>query len=691
MVSKLEVMENNQKNSEQATISQGVRILCNMDQLKRSAKHVLSCASTVYNASVAGSEFDFSVGSEYGEPLSHATMAMIHRWIPGATIEEETHEDHLASENTLAHMNTSAFVDLKPSDRDITAASQTTVVEDSLVAWSDSESEFEFEIIERLFAKAEQQYAQRSYSEAETLFRRALKRVNKLPSAKRNLPKFKNGQMRLAMACYSQSKLSDTEALLISLTRDHAATNADAVRILRASHALAQVYLTGSNYDQAESYCRKALLGRRRIHGKMDESYFDSVSLLSLIYQAKGDSEESAVYKDMVPDVHYESFVSSYDVSLLPESIPVLPSRDDNEQIGTDETQTPSHPILKANVSEMRSARSLSAERPSSGSNQRGQTDDHDRFCEPDRSQNPTGPVIEGSRDEVQPITQGIIRGKQSPIESFNELEDISAPVKSNPSGLPSELEDTSHQRSPSNHSDAPDARQNIKPKTLALLSDLLAKSDDVIQTEAQGVWKSNFTDQGIAYSVGDDVKEHIMYAASWWTSPEVILQLIREWTEPRYGGSRTRIDAKGRVVQPTLGSSGYDTNETALIAAARHGRVVIVALLLMYGANIHDTDALGRTSLHCAIMYDRQDVVQVLLDEGADLNRKCTIAGDTPLHYAVAHKKEFMIKLLLDRGAEVNTPNKFGQTPWHYSATSGYRTRLLPSPLKSATDLVKE
>lgn len=74
-------------------------------------------------------------------------------------------------------------------------------------------------------------------------------------------------------------------------------------------------------------------------------------------------------------------------------------------------------------------------------------------------------------------------------------------------------------------------------------------------------------------------------------------------------------------------------------------------------GATPHDPG--GETPLHLAAQ--RQDVVKILLEAGADVHAQDT-EGYTPLHWASAAATE----LLLAAGAEVNARNVAGLTPLH-------------------------
>jgi ankyrin repeat protein len=63
----------------------------------------------------------------------------------------------------------------------------------------------------------------------------------------------------------------------------------------------------------------------------------------------------------------------------------------------------------------------------------------------------------------------------------------------------------------------------------------------------------------------------------------------------------------------------------TALFEAATEGRVEVVAVLLAAGARVNDTDTWeGRTPLSLACARGSLELVQMLLDAGADPNIRC-------------------------------------------------------------------
>ena len=55
---------------------------------------------------------------------------------------------------------------------------------------------------------------------------------------------------------------------------------------------------------------------------------------------------------------------------------------------------------------------------------------------------------------------------------------------------------------------------------------------------------------------------------------------------------------------------------------------------------------------LHCAVLWNQPAVAEVLLDNGADIERRDPDADTTPLRYAVMYAKPQLIRLLIAPGA---------------------------------------
>ena len=94
---------------------------------------------------------------------------------------------------------------------------------------------------------------------------------------------------------------------------------------------------------------------------------------------------------------------------------------------------------------------------------------------------------------------------------------------------------------------------------------------------------------------------------------------------------------------------------ETALVFAARVGDLASAKLLLAAGANVNDKDAWGVSAMVLAAHSGFTEMVEYLLDQGADAN--AIGPGFTALHEAIMRRDVTMVKALLDHGANPNTP----------------------------------
>jgi ankyrin repeat protein len=68
-----------------------------------------------------------------------------------------------------------------------------------------------------------------------------------------------------------------------------------------------------------------------------------------------------------------------------------------------------------------------------------------------------------------------------------------------------------------------------------------------------------------------------------------------------------------------------------------------------------------GATALHHAARKNQVDIVNDLLDAGANINAttqpSCQCA--TPLHWAASHGSKEVVSILISRGADVNVQDK--------------------------------
>lgn len=120
------------------------------------------------------------------------------------------------------------------------------------------------------------------------------------------------------------------------------------------------------------------------------------------------------------------------------------------------------------------------------------------------------------------------------------------------------------------------------------------------------------------------------------------------------------------------------------IIKAAKSGATARVKELCDQDATLisaRDTD--GSTPLHCATWKGQQQVVELLLSLGADVNARNQNEhwGTTPLHAAAHANQRAIAELLIAHGAEVNAINLNGRTP--LAETEFHKARPVANLLK--------
>ncbi len=114
---------------------------------------------------------------------------------------------------------------------------------------------------------------------------------------------------------------------------------------------------------------------------------------------------------------------------------------------------------------------------------------------------------------------------------------------------------------------------------------------------------------------------------------------------------------------------SQLTSGETPLLLAVRLDKIKIVEMLLDEGADVNKADNTGYTPLITAIQYsDDTKLVDMLLDKDADVN-KADNAGYTPLMFAVSNNNEIIVETLLIANADVDRQDNNGGTALIFAA----------------------
>ena len=105
----------------------------------------------------------------------------------------------------------------------------------------------------------------------------------------------------------------------------------------------------------------------------------------------------------------------------------------------------------------------------------------------------------------------------------------------------------------------------------------------------------------------------------------------------------------------------------TPLMYATKGGHLDCVMLLIKHGVDVRAKNRTDREVLHFAIENNRPDLINFLIEKGANINAIEKTYGYTPLFRAVSLRKEGpIINLLLQLGADPNVKDNKGKTLLH-------------------------
>ena len=132
---------------------------------------------------------------------------------------------------------------------------------------------------------------------------------------------------------------------------------------------------------------------------------------------------------------------------------------------------------------------------------------------------------------------------------------------------------------------------------------------------------------------------------------------------------------------------------EPDIFIAARDGKISSLEYLIekegvdmnIQAKKYYDDDIIckGCNALHIACMCGNLEVVQYLLEKGADIE-SLSSNGSTPLYLASYNGNTEVVKYLISKGANKNFKNKYGSTP--YLGACGY-----PKSDQSQRDIIQK
>jgi ankyrin repeat protein len=124
---------------------------------------------------------------------------------------------------------------------------------------------------------------------------------------------------------------------------------------------------------------------------------------------------------------------------------------------------------------------------------------------------------------------------------------------------------------------------------------------------------------------------------------------------------------------------SGADVNAretdgfTPLMIASGLGQPQMVELLLNAGADVLILEPrMGATALHKAAQSGNREVIKLLLHNGAFVDQQSPVLGNTALMDAILHKQEDGVRTLLSYGAKTSVRNHWDQTALDLAESEG-------------------
>lgn len=115
----------------------------------------------------------------------------------------------------------------------------------------------------------------------------------------------------------------------------------------------------------------------------------------------------------------------------------------------------------------------------------------------------------------------------------------------------------------------------------------------------------------------------------------------------------------------------------TALHGASWFGHSEIVQLLVDNNADVHILGPNLHTALHGATLSGHLECIKILCTTSAILNSLADSDGSTPLHFASFKGYQDIVQYLVDSGAPILKKDKSGGTPIHYASYSGSKEIL--------------
>ena len=120
--------------------------------------------------------------------------------------------------------------------------------------------------------------------------------------------------------------------------------------------------------------------------------------------------------------------------------------------------------------------------------------------------------------------------------------------------------------------------------------------------------------------------------------------------------------------------NASIKTYNIFLNLASEKGHKEIVELLIQNGIDVNQQDKIfGRNALHWASWKNHKEIVEFLLEKGIDINRQ-NHAGSTALHCATKEGHKKICELLKERGIDINIKDDEGKTASNWASERDHK-----------------
>ncbi|KAF2720866.1 hypothetical protein K431DRAFT_346777 [Polychaeton citri CBS 116435] len=152
------------------------------------------------------------------------------------------------------------------------------------------------------FKGSSEAFEAKNWAKAEDLLRAAFESLEQLPRRHRDNLDLFDIQYRLAVCGYHLREPLTVEAGLRSVLAHNAVSDQQRIQMCDAGYLLACLLIKLGRLNEAELVCRSTLKARSRLQGKKHEARFQTLALLSRVYELLQNHAQGEIYASMIPE-----------------------------------------------------------------------------------------------------------------------------------------------------------------------------------------------------------------------------------------------------------------------------------------------------------------------------------------------------------------------------------------------------